>query len=269
MGPNGKELAKTGKMFSQVSCLEVREVDDEDIAAIMRGIAPDSLISDLVSQNENTILIGGFDGFFPSNKSFHYVPTFGFVQCQKAFSKVKNLRDFTLQDMLKELSTTNETAFEEANTDIETLEKSEAGSDHHEEELITAKENRKTKKKYRSLLNNLSSPPSGKYKRIQLVINLVPWLREFARNPNGRFAEAEIHQWVTSFRRDGKYSSSIYEVLSIIPSHNHTNALNFNYSHSLYEHLTQDDRAPHLDKMRSSRTWSTCIWVRFTPSLGD
>ena len=236
-----------GVLYPSATAILDNGTPDEDLIKNMRGIVPDELTDDLTEKDCHNVYIGGFtkDGASTSTSN-----SFDFLDCEKAFMGVAQLREFPLSKMISLLV---ERATDNRIKATEIRKAYESNEQATKESLTIFKEDEKAAKKLEKVFEPLNFGPSNSNSKnkikINLVINLIPWLTNFGNNPNGRFSELDVHHWISTFRREGAKTSAFYEIINITPSYNYTDETNFNLSHSLLQHLTQHDYDPYLQKV--------------------
>ena len=165
--------------------------------------------------------------------------------------EVEQLREFPLDKIISQLvarATDNRVLAESVLKIYRSCEHKEGDTrlDELKNDVATTK---KLEKVFEPLNFTHSNSNSKKNKKINIVVNMIPWLANFGNNPNGRFTEIDVHHWISTFRREGSKSSGFFEIINITPTYNYTDEKNFNLSHSLLQHLTQHDYDPYLQKV--------------------
>jgi hypothetical protein len=241
-----------GIMYSSVAALSFSEKvvnSDPELKSRMRAIVPDTLLEDIVPEKGHNIFIGGFTGNGPTSSTSN---TFDFLDCEKTFMRAKYLREAPLKNILQTLSSRALDNVKNAEDTLKLRKEQEKNPDpnspssHISTETLQADVD--TARRLLKAFPSTDHVPTD-CKKIRVFINLMPWLSNYGRNPNGRFNEADVHQWISTFRRFGVMSDRIFEIINITPTHNYTDKSNFNLSHSLLQHLTQFNYPSYLRKV--------------------
>ena len=209
----GSDGSQRNHVYGEIA--DMRPLEESPIKALalsQRAVLPPALVSALDQQaKEKSIFIGAIPSEFEG-------VSFDFFDLSKSFQNIKSLNECSLHSIIEKI--------------ISKYEVSHSGKT----ETDTQRKNRKT-------LEILQ--PNGK-KKLTLFINLIPWMSNYARNPDGRFNIVQLHRWCNDFRAQSDFSGKISQLKLILPTHITATADNILSIHSPYECLTSPYSRSHV-----------------------